>query len=491
MDFPEEINDDVNNLPKKKLPIASILSLGALALLLVVGVAVNINSSKQYGAARSRADEAAPTAILTPTLIPNVTATLDNDLKSDLYFGETICGTFTVNNSIPNTDYYCDAYMGDAGSGKTKANGSESFKCNDYFWPPPTGNSTINIRQGTAYNGNIVTSQTINIINAEPTRVPGVKATFFPDPLPNVNLNQSIDFNVQLENLTLGATYLLTYLRPGSVTPNIFGDNQILCKTKTTSSTFRIINFKIGHPSELGEWKFQIRINNAKGPILTERSFIVSPAISDVPTIIPTNTPIPTNIPANTPQPTNSPTPSYTPNPTRTPTSTNTPTPSKTPTPTPTFALGINAGGTKLNIGTNIYNTDKAYIKGSYGYISSTNETYSTTNNIQNQGGLLYKTDRFNMVGYKFDNIENGNYQVTLKFAEIYYGCQYRGCRKFDVSIQGTKVLSKFDVYANAQGGYKPVDKTFNTKVINNTLDIGFTKVTNSPKINAIYILKQ
>ncbi len=185
---------------------------------------------------------------------------------------------------------------------------------------------------------------------------------------------------------------------------------------------------------------------------------------------------------------------------------TNTPTPisEATPTPTPTssnpktsnYALGINCGGNKVDIGNDIvYQADRAYTRGSYGYISRNNETYTSSwtyyLNLVGTEQYLYKSERFNLSGYKFDNIENGDYQVTLKFAEIYNGCFYRGCRKFDVSIQGTKVLTKFDIFLSAGGGNIEIDKTFNTKVTNNTLDIGFTKVTNSPKINAIYILKQ
>ncbi len=48
---------------------------------------------------------------------------------------------------------------------------------------------------------------------------------------------------------------------------------------------------------------------------------------------------------------------------------------------------------------------------------------------------------------------------MTLKFAEPVWSA--KGKRVFNVTINGTKVLSNFDIFAAAGGEFKAVDKTF------------------------------
>ncbi|MEM6804225.1 MAG: T9SS type A sorting domain-containing protein [Bacteroidota bacterium] len=89
----------------------------------------------------------------------------------------------------------------------------------------------------------------------------------------------------------------------------------------------------------------------------------------------------------------------------------------------------------------------------------------------------------------------NEDMLLTLHFEEIYAGIQAAGVRQFDIVIQGTTVLSNFDIYAEADalnggngGNNIPVDKTFSVtadasgclKVV--LKDIGM----NNPKINGI-----
>lgn len=42
----------------------------------------------------------------------------------------------------------------------------------------------------------------------------------------------------------------------------------------------------------------------------------------------------------------------------------------------------------------------------------------------------------------------NGNYAVTLKFAEIYYN--YAGARIFDVKMEGKEIIGNLDIFAKA-----------------------------------------
>jgi hypothetical protein len=54
--------------------------------------------------------------------------------------------------------------------------------------------------------------------------------------------------------------------------------------------------------------------------------------------------------------------------------------------------------------------------------------------------------------------IANGNYQLTLKFAEIQYASA--GARVFNVTINGAAVLTNFDIVAQA-GYWTAIDKQF------------------------------
>jgi Di-glucose binding within endoplasmic reticulum. len=76
---------------------------------------------------------------------------------------------------------------------------------------------------------------------------------------------------------------------------------------------------------------------------------------------------------------------------------------------------------------------------------------------------------------------------VVLKFAEIYFTAA--GQRIFNVSINGTKVLSNFDIVTAAGGALKAIDKTFPITVTNNQINIVFTPGSaDLPKVSAIQI---
>ena len=53
-----------------------------------------------------------------------------------------------------------------------------------------------------------------------------------------------------------------------------------------------------------------------------------------------------------------------------------------------------------------------------------------------------------------------GSYQVTLKFAETYWTAA--GKRVFNVLVNGTTVLTNFDIYAAAGAQNKAIDEVFN-----------------------------
>jgi uncharacterized protein (DUF1330 family) len=76
----------------------------------------------------------------------------------------------------------------------------------------------------------------------------------------------------------------------------------------------------------------------------------------------------------------------------------------------------------------------------------------------------LYQTERYNAFTYTFPGLPVGaSYIVTLKFSEDYWTAA--GERLFNVILNGTTVLSNFDIFADAGGEYIADDKTFNTIV--------------------------
>ena len=111
----------------------------------------------------------------------------------------------------------------------------------------------------------------------------------------------------------------------------------------------------------------------------------------------------------------------------------------------------------------------------------------STTSNISNTTDpTLYRTERYGDFSYQFA-VVNGNYNVVLKFAEIYWTTT--GQRIFNVSINGTQVLTNFDIVAAAGGPLKAIDEVFPVTVTANQITIQFTSgAADLPKISAIQI---
>lgn len=205
------------------------------------------------------------------------------------------------------------------------------------------------------------------------------------------------------------------------------------------------------------------------------------------PTIFPTATPTPT--PSPTPTLTPSPTPTIRPTLTPTPsprlTTTPTPIPTSTPTPTPIpYIIRVNTGGpTYRDINGNLWSADFGFIGG---------RTYTTTNNILGTNDQkIYQSERWGMSEYRFSVPNNRNYTVKMKFAEIYSGCQWAGCRIFNVSIEGNQVLTNFDIFKEARGGYTALDRTYTTRVTDRVLNVSFKAIRNSAKVAGIEIISK
>lgn len=100
----------------------------------------------------------------------------------------------------------------------------------------------------------------------------------------------------------------------------------------------------------------------------------------------------------------------------------------------------------------------------------------------------LYQTCRYgSSFSYQY-SVPNGTYAVTLKFAEPFFNAA--GQRQFNVAINGNRVLTNFDIIAEAGGSFVALDKSFPVSVTGGQIAIQFgSGNANLPVINGIEIL--
>jgi len=97
----------------------------------------------------------------------------------------------------------------------------------------------------------------------------------------------------------------------------------------------------------------------------------------------------------------------------------------------------------------------------------------------------LYRSERYSDFSYAID-VEDGTYDVTLKFAEIYFEAD--GKRVFDVSVEGTEVVSNLDIHAQA-GSMTALDRTVTVDVTDGELNVDLVPDTQKPKLSAIEVV--
>jgi hypothetical protein len=108
---------------------------------------------------------------------------------------------------------------------------------------------------------------------------------------------------------------------------------------------------------------------------------------------------------------------------------------------------------------------------------------------IPNSAPELYQTARIGAFNYNVA-VPDGKYTVILKFAEIVHAAPDR--RKFNVAINGDRVLSDFDVFAAAGGALVTIDRSFPVTVTNGSIDLDFSAgPIDLPLLNGIEIIPQ
>jgi len=221
-----------------------------------------------------------------------------------------------------------------------------------------------------------------------------------------------------------------------------------------------------------------------------------TPPSGPTPTPTPTATPTPTHTPTPTPTPSPTPTPTHTPTPTPTPTTTPTPTPTPTPThtptptPTPTGSLPPNTAILQINAGggaVSPFVADEDY--------SSAGNEFSSTATISLAGQThvapmaVYQDVRWNSsFTYTLPGLTAGeSYVVYLHFVELSFTAA--GDRIFNVAINGSSVLSNFDIYAHVGENAALVEQFIASANSSGQIVIAFTQGSaDNPSIAGIEV---
>ena len=144
----------------------------------------------------------------------------------------------------------------------------------------------------------------------------------------------------------------------------------------------------------------------------------------------------------------------------------------------------INCGGSAASP----YTADQYYSGGTAHTVTNSITTTGVTNPAPQ---AVYQAERYGTVTYTFPSLTAGaSYTVRLHFAELYWTAT--GKRKFNVLVNGTTVLSNFDIYAATGAQNKAIVKEFTTTAnASGQIAIKLTTVTNNATIEGIQIIRQ
>jgi glucose/arabinose dehydrogenase len=170
---------------------------------------------------------------------------------------------------------------------------------------------------------------------------------------------------------------------------------------------------------------------------------------------------------------------------------TNSPTPTPTPTPTPApsnTSIRINSGGGQYtDTAGQVWLADQYFTGGSVYSVSNSTEIFKT------EDDPIYRNERTGKsLSYQIP-VDNGNYNVNLHFAEIYWNDFNK--RIFDVSIEGDLVIDDLDIFANSKNAFFPgknsalIQGIQDIHVSDGILNIDFNASVNNVSIAGIEVI--
>lgn len=133
------------------------------------------------------------------------------------------------------------------------------------------------------------------------------------------------------------------------------------------------------------------------------------------------------------------------------------------------------------------------------GYFLGGNALVRTTNPARESDSTdmaLYASERWGHFSYAVP-VANGRYQVRLKFCEGHYGRRNTGVgglgsRVFDVYCNGVALLRNFDIYKEAGGEGRPLDRTFSgiQPTAQGKIVLTFVPITGMACVNGIEVFE-
>ena len=153
----------------------------------------------------------------------------------------------------------------------------------------------------------------------------------------------------------------------------------------------------------------------------------------------------------------------------------------------------VNVGGTAIT-DENGYQwlADRAYTANSWGYTGTTTTSSATSISIGDfypkYGPSVYKDLRKGTsFGYRFDNVPNGEYRITLLFADILSTASGQNLTSID--IEDYDVITGLDVYKNRCGSNKALYTTnFHINVTDGTLNIDLSSLSGYAFLNGLIV---
>jgi beta-glucanase (GH16 family) len=147
------------------------------------------------------------------------------------------------------------------------------------------------------------------------------------------------------------------------------------------------------------------------------------------------------------------------------------------------FALAVKPGGSAVGQ----FVLDAAYVTGgAIGAVSPA--TIDTSGLAAPAPQEVYQSERYGNFTYTFTNLISGaNYKVRLHSAETYWTAV--GQRRFNVTINGSQVLTNFDIIAAAGAANKAVINEFNAVATGGKIAVQYVTVTDNARANGIEII--
>lgn len=142
--------------------------------------------------------------------------------------------------------------------------------------------------------------------------------------------------------------------------------------------------------------------------------------------------------------------------------------------------FAVNSGGTALTSQDDVQYSGDHYFSG--GNISNTGDTISNT-----QDQDLFNTERWGEFDYRFP-VKPGAYDVTLHFAETWFGPSQTGNRVFDVQIEGETYIDDLDPLEVAGHDVAHTIEVKNVNVNDEHLDLSFVGSVDQASLRGIVV---